>query len=386
MIDDKDKLYLFKRINIFGLLTKTWGIAFIFSLFEFSKYFHINNFSDFIFILSILLFMVILSVFYKCSVKYKYISLYELEIKNSINYFSRIGVLGLLAAILEFYVQGVPVFNDISYSEFGLPFVHVLVYGVAIVWAVYAPLLIYTDHKKFGYTASCLILLYSVLIISRHLFIIYIISFIISYLSLKKYRIINIIFLGIGTIFVFGEIGTLRMSYILNINFEDARDYILIGGGASEIFKDLNVPASFFWFWLYIASPIYNLIYNYQIYPLFDINNVDIINTISQLIPETISKRIIDSYRIQFDNKYLIAHNLTAATALVRIYIAIGIIGPYLYLMYIYLLNNFLIIISKKNLNKLLLEKTFALILVLSIFDNMIIMPSFWIAFLILIL
>ncbi len=383
MSDNKDKVYSFKRVNPFGLLIRAWGIACLFSLLEFSDYFKIDQISDLIFLISLLLFMAILAKFYNYSNKNKYIVLDQLEIKNSINSFSRIGILSLLAATLEFYVQGIPILNNISYSEFGLPVIHVFVYGIAIVWAVYAPLLLYTGHKKVGYTGSFLILFYSVLIISRHLLLIYIISFSISYLSLKKYKIRKILFLGIVTIFVFGEIGTLRMSYILNLNFEDARDYILINGGASEIFRDLNVPVSFFWFWLYIASPIYNLVYNYQIYPLFDINTISVINTLSQLIPETISKRMIDSYRIQFDNTYLIADNLTASTALARIYIAIGIIGPYLYLMYAYLLNNFFLIISNNNLRKVLIEKTFGLILILSIFDNMLTMPSFWVALLI---
>lgn len=364
----------------------SWTVCIALSFIDFSTLYKVSNYSDVLFLFCLVLLIGTLSLVDKIVFKKRVYRLKFSISKHKTRAFSRIGFFGLLLGIVEFSTLGVPLLNNIDYSEFGLPFIHVLVYGIAIFWAIYSPILFYMDSKSRGFVSSSLVIAYAVLIISRHLFIIYAISFFLSYLKFnsldKKNAFKSFIVLFVVTT-IFGVLGTYRMSNILDLSYSDSEFYILSAGKASDLYTELGMSSIYYWFWLYMVSPIYNLLLNLNSYSFFDFNNIDIVNGVLEFIPQTFSKRVMDFLGDSAKQPYLVANNLTASTSLVGPLIYLGLLGPLIYIIFLFCAYIIFDKLAKSELNRLCIEILFSTICVLSIFANIIVSPSFILALLI---
>ena len=175
------------------------------------------------------------------------------------------------------------------------------------------------------------------------------------------------------------------MSNILDLSYEESEAYIRSAGGANDFGNTL--PSSLFWLWLYVATPLYNLGINVEKYPFFPDLSITRVGYwfVSEIIPMTISKRLIEEIPfVDIVPRWLILENITASTGLVGSYNILGVLGFYSYLSLLMLFYYFLFNMSKNVFYKLSISLLFTSMSILTIFDNMLIMPSYCITCLIL--
>ncbi len=279
-----------------------------------------------------------------------------------------IGLLSCVLIILELGMYGVPVLGHVSYTDFGAPILHVVIVSSLIVLSV-SSIILNRNYKWFLIT-----LVIAIVILNRFLLIFVLVSFLFFHLSNKNFNFKSLFksFLFISfVIFLFGMIGTWRMANILDISYWDAQKYILIAGNASEIYIETGFPVSFFWFWLYLTSPISNLIYNFELGN--HMVNTDFITLAAfEFLPQTISKHLGD---YPYDVKLLVEH-LNVSSAIAPSFIAIGFLGITLYFVY-YAFVFFFFTMILKGLYRYTLILILSALSVFMIFFNVIVMPIF---------
>jgi len=163
--------------------------------------------------------------------------------------------------LIEFSLFGIPLFSESGRDGVkGIPVLHVVFYSCTLVAMIFASLY---ARKRDIFICFVIVLLLSVMLLSRQMMMVsFLILFIVSF---TRYKItatsfIKIIISLFLIIFLFGVIGNLRQS--LAGDYVD--QYIIVVGGANENGEKLG--DIFYWFWLYIASPIYNLWVNFDSY------------------------------------------------------------------------------------------------------------------------
>jgi len=285
---------------------------------------------------------------------------------------SKLNVIGFVSCtliVLELVVYGVPLLGQISYTDFGAPIIHVALVSSLLVLSVAS---IISSPRNFKWIVISLFI--SILILNRFLFIFISIAFLISYLSSKKFNLKYIIyssFFIISIVFIFGLIGTWRMSVILDVPYSQAQEYILVAGHASDLYKDTNLPASFFWFWIYITSPISNLIYNVEIGNLM--TNHSLLQLVGyELLPQTISKHLGD-YPFKV---ILLSENLNVSSAIAPSYIALGFLGITLFFSY-YAMIFTIVALCFKGFYRNVIVVIFSSLSFFMVFFNVIVMPIF---------
>lgn len=288
-----------------------------------------------------------------------------------VNAHFKINVIGLCSCALilvELSIYGVPLLGHVSYTDFGAPILHVALVSSLLVLSV-ASVLAGRSFKWFLIT-----LLIAVLILNRFLLIFVLLSFLFFHLSNKKFNFRSVFksFLFISFIvFLFGLLGTWRMSSILGISYAEAQEYILVAGDASDFYIRTGLPISFFWFWIYLTSPISNLVYNVELGNY--LVNLDFITLVGfEFLPQTISKHLGD---YPYDVKLLAAH-LNVASAISPSFIAMGFLGITLYFCYYFFLF-FLFAMVLKGFYRYTLILILSSLSVFMIFFNVIIMPIF---------
>lgn len=175
-------------------------------------------------------------------------------------------ILAILIFLIEFFIYGTPAFNLGGRDETGvLPFFHVLGYS----YFIFANLLVSMyGGKKQIIICSLIIVLFSILLLSRQLLmcsiIITILSLLWRYPLSYKFWMRLLLLLVILT-FLFGTIGNYRQ----NLSNDYVSNYIFLVGGANK--EGEKIGDALFWIWLYLASPMYNLLINFDSY--YDLGN-----------------------------------------------------------------------------------------------------------------
>jgi hypothetical protein len=125
----------------------------------------------------------------------------------------------------------------------------------------------------------------------------------------------------------FGVVGEIRTKAM---GVDD--DLIILDiGRATDLFKELPIPSSFFWFYLYASSPLANLQNTAETksaasdtYAAFVVD----------FLPDFVSKRMLTEIQIESIGPSLITPQLTVATAFGRPLSSLGWFGPYLLFAY----------------------------------------------------
>jgi hypothetical protein len=284
----------------------------------------------------------------------------------------RVDILGYVVLSLigiELVIYGIPLFGQVSYTDFGAPIIHV---------ALVSCLLILSIISSFTYKVNSkwifLSLIIGFLILNRFLILFVCIGGLLTYLSLNKIKIntfLKVTFFLFIVISVFGALGTWRMANIMDVSYIKAQDYILSAGHASDYYKEIGLPTSVFWFWIYITSPISNFILNVELNNMAEMKNISNV-ILFELLPQTISKRLGD-YPIEV---LLLSENLNVSSSITPSYISLGYLGITIYFSY-YCFLFFFVTTLFRGLRRKVVVILLSTLSSFMIFFNIIIMPIF---------
>ncbi|NSL89788.1 oligosaccharide repeat unit polymerase [Chitinophaga sp. Mgbs1] len=285
--------------------------------------------------------------------------------------------------VLEFaYSGGVPLLQTIAggynYKDFkGIPTFHVILSTFNIFYSVY----IFHQYQSAVKGKKLLLfwlitsILPHLLVLNRGAIMITLASWFFIYLMKMKHiklkRIIVIPLALMGVIYLFGVIGNMRYS----VSQEDKK-FILRIGGASEAFIDGNVPAEYYWGYLYIATPIgnfQNIVTKQE--SKFDAGKLPFY-MFSEPLPDFLSKKILAVLGIEEPvedaSNYLVIESLNAPTVYFRSYFLLGWIGAWLMYLHSAIIMLFYPFILKKSSRYYLTGWACLVTLVfLNIFSNM---------------
>jgi len=295
---------------------------------------------------------------------------------------------------LEFLYSGVPIFEGGRYMEFGIPLLHVFNYGLAFYIMAFSVLLVSLSGSRqvsrFAYVSIISVVIFALLILSRHLIVMCVLYATLVYISVQRLSFSSVLMLLIvGFLFVygFGVLGSIRVSLLLDIPYEDAENYILSAGGASDTFRATGLPVSFFWGWLYLCSPLYNFIYNVDNIELLGRSGIGIGDfLISEVIPETFSKRIFENFDLTQYKALLVVDWLTVGTAFSGPYYHLGLGGVFLLLGVLSILTTATHLLIRVKFNRLCFTFFASTVFSLLVFDNLLPMPPFIVAVILFIL
>lgn len=289
----------------------------------------------------------------------------------------------LLYALLfvEFiFARNIPIMGYIGlgpkmeYTEFGLPFIHVIVisgFSVICLYSYHCALSSNSTHtRKILKRYIFLSILPYILIFNRGAMIACIIGlgslYIMSNISPVK-AICKIILSGIVVLFSFGVLGNIRT------DINDVENVILEIGGATDDFKNSPIPKEFFWGYIYVASPIGNCDYAIRQTPTVLPKITDMRDfMIFELLPELLSKRIANMLQIERQYNPLVIESLNVSTIYARPYMYLGWWGMIYMFIYIMLFITLVIsVIPKESPYYVIAIAVINVIVVQSIFDNM---------------
>lgn len=327
-------------------------------------------------LLGFLLITIILSLFFGLLFQSRgYLSYYQIKpipqrlIKHSLI------ILYVLFFIEIIFARGIPLLSlllgdsSVLYTEFGLPFIHVIVVnGLSVVFIIsfFSLKLIESKLAKRRLRRYIIFsIIPFILIVNRGAVMNNILgAFILTIiLTPDKTKAIKRIIVGAVTLlFLFGLLGNLRT------DANGSSRAILSIGRATDEFKSSIIPKEFFWSYLYIATPLantQNTINNYNIgrNELEDVKKL----ILNEFVPTIISKRISDDN--SKNNAELIVEQLNVSSVYGRIFTYIG--WPGFYVMYLFMI--FFIIINIGLVSK----KSFFFVPTIVVIDEIIIMNLF---------
>lgn len=328
-------------LNSFYVFSLTWISAAILYLFRYSDLFPKMSFEFLSFIIILILCNLLVGYIFRKRLKLnKNIS----EIKN--NSVDKIPIIILILFILEFILAGkVPLFEILKktgydYNQFrGIKTLHFILVTFSIYYSIYLFSSYLCNRKKinlFFYflIILCLLLLYNrggiVNILGASLFV---------YIDSQKNSIKNFLkYLFLLTLFMyfFGVAGNIRVNRSWN-NSEVINEM----GYKNSNYPKL-LPDEFFWSYIYITSPIGNLINtinNYQV--SYDLEDYILKN----IAPDIVSKK----FRMKKNTPELLNPTLNVSTMFVESYMSLGLFGMYLIGILSIIFNIFYLLLLKKN-------------------------------------
>lgn len=244
------------RLLTFPLnISVTFTISLILCSFHLSNFYETPNQNEMLYVLSIILFFICSSIF----IPYKhYYNKKQYNNEEAWKFFFYFSLSGFL---VEFLLFGIPAFSPGGREDYkGIPIAHVAFYASSIICVLMAS--VYSTKKTI---ALCLFysLCISALLMSRQMIMITFPIVFISILTRHRLNSLHWIMMIAGFIMlliIFVILGNIRQQ--LAGDYFD--NYIITVGGANESGQSMGQAA--YWIWLYIASPIYNLILNFNDY------------------------------------------------------------------------------------------------------------------------
>ncbi len=281
-----------------------------------------------------------------------------------------------IGVFIEIIYEGSSPFFDalkgqegIDYKDFGIKSFHVVLVSYNSFLITYFFHLFLSTKKKRIFIYYILLYIPPLLIMSRGMIMVGIISSVFVYMySLKKIFLSFKQVLGLSIIiiivsFIFGYLGNIRAA-----NGDDS--YIPIISGARKSFIESNVPKEFYWTYLYGASPLANFQENIDNTKKVDYNVFGLF--ITECIPEVFSKRIQNILNIEKKETYKIRHWLTVGTVYTKSYTYAKWLGPLIIFIYgIVLIFLLILLVNKKSDFHITMIATVSTVVFLNIFDNM---------------
>lgn len=286
-------------------------------------------------------------------------------------------ILYILFAIEIIIAREIPILGylsgniNIKYTEFGLPFIHVIIANGFILicfCSFYSYLCTYSKKLKKFYLLNVIIAISPyVLMFNRggimYSFIGCMLIYLMQCKSVRKNIILSVC-LSLAILFGFGIFGNLRT------DVKGVNNVILQFGEATQEFQNSPVPNEFFWPYIYISSPIANA----QL--MMDNSDKDFsINdlyrfTLYEMTPELVSKRIQGRSNEESMDKILDAFNVASVYGMSAKYM--GWLGPILlYVFWILFVIVTIGCIPKTSPFYVIGITSVCLITIMNTFDNM---------------
>jgi oligosaccharide repeat unit polymerase len=297
----------------------------------------------------------------KVFVKQKIITFNKIHYKKPLELITY-GILG--GYVLEFiYHRNFPLLavftnTNLSYAEFGIPTFHVLLVTFNSFFSLYLfqIFLSETQGRKKILLFYMLTLIPSILILNRGMLLMILMGCVFIYLikyqskiTLKKIAALAVI--GVLVLYLFGVVGNMRVNntYQSDTSLFDNSLFMNIGGATKE-FKQSIIPKEFFWAYIYLSSPLANLqetIDNFTFEK--DVNFFDsFMFSITQTLPDFISKRIVPLYNMEMPDVYQITPELNVSTAFAQPFVLLGWVGITFYTLFAFVFAFFYILLLKK--------------------------------------
>lgn len=284
----------------------------------------------------------------------------------------------VLFYLLEFlYARQIPLFsllNNIEYikilESFGIPTFHVFVLGYTAFITVFFFHCYLSQKKKKFLFYYCTGIILSLLIVSRiTVTFVFIASIYIYLMSIKTSFGAKILKIGLIVILFFagfGLIGNLRTANDIN-----ASEFILDVSEAKPSFRQSGIPDSYFWAYMYIASPIANLQLNINRQEVAFTKNNLFQFVIHEFLWDAVSKRIDSKYDYDRTNITQINSSYNVGSVFSRAYVYLGLWGMFLMFFFIFILTIFFLFTLNTRSNYFITYLAcFNTIIVLCIFDN----------------
>lgn len=228
-------------------------------------------------------------------------------------------ITSVLGFVIEFSIYGIPFFLSGGRDNYaGIPVLHVVFYSCAVISVLLSSL--YSNKKQLA-VAILSVIAIGFLTLSRQMIMVSFCILIIS--SLSRYRVNKKVafrvFLLVVVLFgSFGFVGDIRQK--MSGDYVD--NYIFLVGGANSAGEAIG--SSLYWLWIYMATPVYNLIHNLNEYNLYG-NSCSVSDVIGScdgsyasvvLLPNTVAKYIGQpEFKVSLQIPYLNASTGYAAAA-----------------------------------------------------------------------
>ncbi|TKK68028.1 oligosaccharide repeat unit polymerase [Ilyomonas limi] len=287
-------------------------------------------------------------------------------------------ILLVLFYLLEFaYSRSVPLlallrnitFQDIA-ATFGIPVFHVFLVGFTVFLSIFFFHSYLSQKRKKYLLYYILTLVLTLLVISRiTLTFIFIGSVLVYLMSIQKNfagKILKIAVIAMLFFLAFGFIGNLRTG-----NEVDAGEVILNVSEAKPSFRQSGIPDSYFWAYMYIASPLANLQLNINRREVaFTKNNLQQL-VIHEFFWDAVSKRIDEKYNFNRTDITQINLAFNVGTVFSHAYAYLGLWGMYIMFFFIMLLTAvFLFTLNTASKYYITYLACLNTLIILSIFDN----------------
>jgi oligosaccharide repeat unit polymerase len=245
-------------------------------------------------------------------------SLYNIKLIGGIWFFF-VSVEIIFFGIFPFFgFFGVPVKH---YTDWGFHGFHGLLNGILMAYTIINyGFYIKTKNKKY-LKIFFICLLWPILLVTRQMLMSILIQCFFVYYYLGEFQIkrfFKVIGISLFTIFLFGVIGDMRSG-------PGAINYL---ASPTENYPDF-LPSGFLWVYVYLVSPINNIIFNFYNYPLFQFSVSD---AFGGLLPSSIRSMIFTSTDADFE---LVNKFLNVSSCHKRFLAGFGIAGSLIYQLFI---------------------------------------------------
>ncbi|HDC4563668.1 TPA: hypothetical protein O8T86_002512 [Enterobacter asburiae] len=281
---------------------------------------------------------------------------------------------------IEFSVGGMPILVGRE-NAVTIPVFHVIFYSFIIMAVLLAS--VYGRKRDIALSLTYAIVM-SALMLSRQMMIVSFIIVVIAIASKTRFNKKNKLYLivsFVAVVVIFGILGNLRQQ----LSGDYVNDYIYRVGGANA--DGMRIGDTMYWLWLYIASPVYNLMQNLDSYYQYgDSCNMSIAYgscegsyLLSVIVPDTISKYFSEPFEIDMVMKHLNAG--TAFSASARILGFAGILIQIVFQLMLYIVG--ILLTTKRNRRAFIVY--FSVLSFFMIFDNLFIKGEFFFVLLLII-
>ncbi|TGA99815.1 oligosaccharide repeat unit polymerase [Sporolactobacillus shoreae] len=287
--------------------------------------------------------------------------------------------------IIEFfYVGKIPVIEYIigrqyDYRTFGIPTFHVLIVTADAFFAVFLSFLFFKLKKIYLLIQYIICLIPSFLIYSRFLMLeIVLCSFFVFLVISKKIKWKSWVLVALCVfilLYGFGLIGNVRSENQTNQTKNPFDSSLIMEiGGATNSFKNLPISKSFFWSYIYIASPLANLQETVNKTKKVDYQAKGLIGFVNNnFVFDFISKRVNGILGIQDKNISQISPLLTAGTVYSKSFVYLKWVGLVLMFLFIIVVNMIILFILRKSVFLIPALAILDTIMIFNLFQNMLI-------------
>jgi hypothetical protein len=339
------------------------GIAF--SLIQLSYFYEIPSPLYITLLSTICIFHIFISIFFKRDV--------YVDKSNDGSSWKIFMIVSVVGFAIEFAVGGMPILVGRE-NAVTIPMFHVMFYSFIIMAVLMAS--VYGRKRDMVFSLTCAIVI-SALMLSRQMMIVSFIIAVIAIASKTRFTRKNKLYLlasFVAVIVAFGILGNLRQQ----LSGDYINDYIHTIGGANA--DGMRIGDTMYWIWLYIASPVYNLIQNIDSYYQYGsrcnmsiaYGTCDGSYLLSVIIPDTISKYFSETFEIDMVMKHLNAG--TAFSASARILGLTGIFIQIIFQLILYIVG--ISLTTKRNRRAFVIY--FSVLSFFMIFDNLFIKGEFF--------